>query len=150
MGETGASGGEAVDKLFNGYDSIANGMLNQSAVSGDAGHGGGRSVVNIRVCETLSELAQALDIDGSLSVSYLKAVNVTAKMNFVKKLNATATSATSTFLSASSSIQASSSTASRCTSTTAALPSPGAAAGCATSGKCRADRWCSASPAARD
>jgi hypothetical protein len=93
MAQTGV-GGEAVEKLFNGYDSIANGMLNQSAVTGEPGHGGGRSVVNIRVCETLSELAQALDIDGSLSVSYLKAVNVTAKMNFVKKLNATARSVT--------------------------------------------------------
>jgi hypothetical protein len=94
MGQTGAGGGDTAKKLFNGYDSIANGMLSQSAVTGDAELGGGRSVVKIRVCESVSELAQALEIDGSLSVSYLKAVNVTAKMSFMKKLNATARSVT--------------------------------------------------------
>lgn len=91
---TGAGAGPAntSEKLFNGYDSIANGMLNASAVAGAAERGGGRTVVNIRVCESASELAKALEIDGSLSVSYLKAVNVTAKMKFMQKLDATARS----------------------------------------------------------
>lgn len=87
-----AGTGNTSEKLFNGYDSIANGMLNASAVSGGSEHGGGRSVVNIRVCESVSELAKALEIDGSLSISFLKAVNVTAKMKFMQKLNATARS----------------------------------------------------------
>jgi hypothetical protein len=90
MGQAGA--GSASEKLFNGYDSIANGMLNESAVTGGSSQSGARSVVNIRVCESVSELARALEIDGSLSVSYLKAVNVTAKMKFMQKLNATARS----------------------------------------------------------
>ena len=85
-------GNEPPYELFNGYDSIANGMLNASAVAGDAKGGGGSSLVNIRVCESVSELAKALEIDASLSVSYLKVVNVTAKMKFMQKLNATARS----------------------------------------------------------
>ncbi|HEV2818001.1 MAG TPA: hypothetical protein VGW40_12370 [Allosphingosinicella sp.] len=94
MAGTEAGGGDTPDKLFNGYDSIANGMLNASAVTGGSERSGGRSVVNIRVCESVSDLAKALEIDGSLSVSYLKAVNVTAKMKFMQKLNATARSVT--------------------------------------------------------
>jgi hypothetical protein len=94
MAQARAGAGDTPAKLFRGYDSIANGMLNQNAVTGDFEQTGGRSVVKIRVCESVSELAQALEIDGSLSVSYLKAANVTAKMNFMKKLNATARSVT--------------------------------------------------------
>jgi hypothetical protein len=86
------AGNEPPYELFNGYDSIANGMLNESAVTGDAKWSGGSSLVNIRVCESVSELAKALEIDASLSVSYLKVVNVTAKMKFMQKLNATARS----------------------------------------------------------
>ena len=85
-------GSEPPYELFNGYDSIANGMLNASAVAGDAKGSGGSSLVNIRVCESVTELAKALEIDASLSVSYLKVVNVTAKMKFMQKLNATARS----------------------------------------------------------
>ena len=92
QGNAGAGGAPA--ELFRGYDGVANGALNESAVTGDADFGGARTVVNIRVCESVSELAQALEIDASLSVSYLKALNVTAKMNFMKKLNATARSVT--------------------------------------------------------
>lgn len=94
MVTTNAGAGNTPDKLFNGYDSIANGMLNASAVTGGFEQSGGRSLVNIRVCESVSELAKALEIDASLSVSYLKAVNVTAKMKFMQKLNATARSIT--------------------------------------------------------
>jgi Jacalin-like lectin domain len=94
MVATNADAGDTANKLFNGYDSIANGMLNASAVTGGSEQSGGRSVVNIRVCESVSELAKALEIDGSLSISYLKAVNVTAKMKFMQKLNATARSIT--------------------------------------------------------
>lgn len=94
MAQASAAAGDTPAKLFRGYDGVANGMLNDAAVTGGSDQTGGRSVVQIRVCETVSELAQALEIDGSLSVSYLKAVNVTAKMNFMKKLNATARSIT--------------------------------------------------------
>jgi hypothetical protein len=88
-----AGAGDAPGKLFRGYDGIVRGMLNESAVTGGSDdHGGGRTVVNIQVCESASKLAKALEIDASLSVSYLKALNVTAKMNFMKKLNATARS----------------------------------------------------------
>lgn len=94
MVTTDAGAGNTPDKLLNGYDSIGNGMLNASAVAGGFEQSGGRSLVNIRVCESVSELAKALEIDASLSVSYLKAVNVTAKMKFMQKLNATARSIT--------------------------------------------------------
>jgi len=92
MAQANAGAGNTPEKLFNGYDSIDKGMLNESAVTGGMEQGGGRSVVKIRVCESVSELAQALEIDGSLSVSYLKVANVTAKMKFMQKLNATARS----------------------------------------------------------
>ena len=92
MAQASAGAGDAPGKLFRGYDGIANGMLNESAVTGGSEQSGGRTIVKIKVCESVSELAQALEIDASLSVSYLKAVNVTAKMNFMKKLNATARS----------------------------------------------------------
>lgn len=92
MTQANAGAGDTPEKLFSGYDSIDKGMLNESAVTGDLERGGGRSVVKIRVCESLSELANALEIDSSLSVSYLKVANVTAKMKFMQKLNATARS----------------------------------------------------------
>jgi hypothetical protein len=50
------------------------------------------SGVRVQVCESLTELADALDIDASLNISYLKAVDVTAKMEFARKLNVTARS----------------------------------------------------------
>ena len=89
-----AGAGDTPAKLFSGYDSIARGMLDTSAVKGRVEQTGGRSTVHIQVCDSVSELASALEIDGSLSVSYLKAVNVTAKMSFMKKLNVTAHSIT--------------------------------------------------------
>ena len=43
-----AGAGDAPTKLFRGYDGIANGMLNESAVTGGSDdHGGGRTVVKI-------------------------------------------------------------------------------------------------------
>lgn len=89
-----ASAGDTPTKVFRGYDSVKRGMLAATAVKGKYEKSGGRSVVNIRVCESVSELAQALEIDGSLSVSYLKAANVTAKMDFARSLNVTANSVT--------------------------------------------------------
>ncbi|MBV9929352.1 MAG: hypothetical protein JO013_00185 [Alphaproteobacteria bacterium] len=79
-------------KLFRGYDTVARGILSQSAVEGGYEDNGASSGVRIQVCESLSELADALEIDASLSVSYLKAVDVTAKMEFARKLNITARS----------------------------------------------------------
>jgi hypothetical protein len=78
--------------LFRGYDTVARGMLPGGAINGDFENTGEGSTMRVEVCESLSELAQALEIDASLSVSYLKAVNVTAKMEFAKKLNVTARS----------------------------------------------------------
>ena len=91
---TQASDGDTPNRLFSGYDSVARGMLTSKVVDGKTGSEGGRQVVNIRVCESVSELADALEIDGSLSVSYLKAANVTAKMKFMKSLNVTEKSVT--------------------------------------------------------
>src|SRR3954447_1272486 len=79
-------------KLFRGYDTVARGIISLSAVEGDYENSGASSAVRIQVCESLSKLAQALDIDASLSVSYLKAVDVTAKMEFARKLEVTARS----------------------------------------------------------
>jgi hypothetical protein len=79
-------------KLFRGYDTVARGILTDSAVAGKYENSGVSSGVRIEVCESLSKLAQALDIDASLSVSYLKAVDVTAKMEFARKLEVTARS----------------------------------------------------------
>jgi hypothetical protein len=81
-------------KLFTGYDTVARGMMSSSAITGDHEKSDARSTVRVEVCESLSELADALEIDASLSVSYLKAVSVTAKMEFAKKLNVTAKSVT--------------------------------------------------------
>ena len=81
-------------KLFRGYDTVARGILTASAVVGDYENTGVSSGVRVQVCESLTELAEALDIDASLSVSYLKAVDVTAKMEFARKLNVTARSVT--------------------------------------------------------
>jgi hypothetical protein len=79
-------------KLFRGYDPVARGLLTASAVTGSWDKNDVTSGVRIEVCESLSELAEALDIDASLSVSYMKAVDVTAKMKFARKLNVTARS----------------------------------------------------------
>lgn len=78
--------------LFSGYDTVSRGMLSTSAVAGDHQKSGGRSSVQIAVCESLSELTKALEIDASLSVSYLKTADVTAKMEFAKNLDVTARS----------------------------------------------------------
>ncbi|TMJ19678.1 MAG: hypothetical protein E6G92_07875 [Alphaproteobacteria bacterium] len=94
MTQTSAGAGDTPNRLFSGYDSVGSGMLSSSAVLGDHEHGGGRNALNIQVCESVGELAEALEIDGSLSVSYLKAVNVTAKMKFMKSLNVTEKSVT--------------------------------------------------------
>src|SRR3954469_79785 len=67
MARTEAADGDTAEKLFNGYDSVANGMLDQCAVIGDVVTGGARSFCRIKVCESLSDLAEALEIDGSLS-----------------------------------------------------------------------------------
>jgi hypothetical protein len=78
--------------LFQGYDTVARGMRPASPIDGEWENTGEGSTLRVEVCESLSELAEALEIDASLSVSYLKAVNVTAKMEFAKKLNITARS----------------------------------------------------------
>jgi Jacalin-like lectin domain/MAC/Perforin domain len=79
-------------KLFRGYDTVSRGILTSSAVEGAWENTGVSSAVRVQVCESLAELADALDIDASLNVSYLKAVDVTAKMEFARKLNVTAKS----------------------------------------------------------
>ena len=67
-------------------------MRPASPIDGEWENTGEGSTLRVEVRESLSELAEALEIDASLSVSYLKAVNVTAKMEFAKKLNVTARS----------------------------------------------------------
>lgn len=80
--------------LLRGYDNISGGMLDKSAITGTPAYDGGTSTVNIEVCESVSDLAKSLEIDASLSFSYLKAANVTAKMKFVQELNLTQRSVT--------------------------------------------------------
>ncbi|HYJ82547.1 MAG TPA: hypothetical protein VEW26_06865 [Allosphingosinicella sp.] len=78
--------------LFRGYDTVARGMLTGCAVKGGFENTGEGGTIRVEVCESLSQLAEALEIDASLSVSYLKAAKVTAKMEFAKKLDVTARS----------------------------------------------------------
>jgi len=89
MTQVNAGAGDTPSKIFSGYDSVGSGMLTSSAVEGKYSDSGGRQTAYVRVCESVSEVADALEIDGSLSISYLKAVNVTAKMKFMKSLNVT-------------------------------------------------------------
>lgn len=80
---------QAPSNLYQGYDAVAIGMLSTSAATGAYEKTGGRSQVHIKVCESAEEVAEALEIDASVSVSYLKIASATAKMSFMKKLNIT-------------------------------------------------------------
>ncbi|HKR24003.1 MAG TPA: hypothetical protein VJS15_01995 [Allosphingosinicella sp.] len=94
MTQVDAGAGNAPAKLFRGYDNVSRGMLSSSAVTGKYEKTDGRSTAHIHVCESITELSRALEIDASLSVSYLKAANISAKMKFVQELNVTANSVT--------------------------------------------------------
>jgi len=85
-----AGAGDAASKIFLGYDTVRNAMLSSSAVDGKYKESdGARNVCNIEVCESVSDLARALEIDSSLSVSYLKSASATAKMKFMNSLKVT-------------------------------------------------------------
>lgn len=92
MGQEGLGAGTTPSRLFRGYDSIADGMLDSNAVTGEYDQTGASTVARIKVCQGASEVSKALEIDGSLSVGYLKAAKVTAKMKFAQDLNLTARS----------------------------------------------------------
>ena len=89
MAQVNAGAGDTANRLFSGFDSIANGMLASSAVEGDTIEKGLPLSLTIQVCQSVSELANALEIDSSVSVSFLKAFNATAKMKFMSSLNVT-------------------------------------------------------------
>jgi hypothetical protein len=84
-----AVAGKRPNELFSGFDSVADGLLSTSAVEGEFEKGGTITGANIKVCQSMKELAQALEINASVSLSILKAVNVTAKMSFMNSLNVT-------------------------------------------------------------
>lgn len=84
-----AGAGDTANRLFSGFDSIANGMLPSSAVEGETIKEGLPVNLTIEVCQSVSELAKALEIDSSVSISFLKAFNATAKMQFMNSLNVT-------------------------------------------------------------
>ncbi|MEM1057186.1 MAG: jacalin-like lectin [Bacteroidota bacterium] len=76
------------ESLGDGYDSVS-GRIRSSVVSGETVQGGTEAEVYIRVTESVSELADALRITQSLSVSYLKIASVDQKMEFVRNLKVT-------------------------------------------------------------
>ena len=80
---------DTTSRLFIGFNSVAGEMLQASAVKGDYFEEGIESNVTIKVCESLEELAQGLQIDASMSVSFLKAANFSAKMSFMRSLKLT-------------------------------------------------------------
>jgi hypothetical protein len=80
---------DTTSRLCIGFDSVAGVMLQASAVEGDYHEEGVESKVTIKVCESLEELSQGLQIDASMSISFLKAANFSAKMSFMRSLNVT-------------------------------------------------------------
>lgn len=89
MTQVNAGVGETTSRLCTGFDSVAGGMLAASAVEGDYHKEGVESTVDIKVCESVEELTQALQIDASMSISFLKAANFSAKMSFMRSLKVT-------------------------------------------------------------
>jgi hypothetical protein len=84
-----AVAGEIPGELFSSFDSVRRGTLAAKAVRGAVIRKGLPVSLNIQVCESASELARALEIDSSVSLSFGRAFNATAKMNFMNSLNVT-------------------------------------------------------------
>jgi hypothetical protein len=84
-----AAGGETPKELFRGFDSVSNGTLTSTAVEGESFMDGLPVKLTIQLCQSVSELAKALEIDSSVSISFGKAFNATAKMKFMNSLNVT-------------------------------------------------------------
>jgi hypothetical protein len=75
-------------RLFQGYDSVSGLGLN-TALTGDSDSGDASSELRYRVCQDMSELAKALDVNQSLSVGFGPFGSVDEKMNFIDNLNVT-------------------------------------------------------------
>ncbi len=76
-------------ELFQGYDSVT-GLGLSTALGGSTGHRGASTEEHYQVCEDMSELAQALEINQSLSVGLGPIGDIDEKMKFLHNLNATA------------------------------------------------------------
>ncbi|HET9639452.1 MAG TPA: hypothetical protein VFP12_09625 [Allosphingosinicella sp.] len=89
VAQVSAAAGETPHELFRGFDSVSNGTLTSTAVEGEVFMVGLPVKLTIQLCQSVSELAKVLEIDSSVSVSFLKAFNATAKMKFMNSLNVT-------------------------------------------------------------
>jgi len=83
-----ALAGERPVALFQGYDSMTD-SGRQTAVTGTNQPTGGQSTSYCSICKTVTELAKSLQIDASLSASYMGLGSVDAKTSFFSSLNVT-------------------------------------------------------------
>ena len=74
--------------LLQGYDSVS-GLGLSTALTGKAKNDRASSDLRYRVCQDLSSLATALDLNQSLSIGFGPVGSVDEKMNFVSNLNVT-------------------------------------------------------------
>jgi hypothetical protein len=74
--------------VFQGYDSVTGGGM-ATALTGETRTTGGESSLHYRVCEDVDELAEALEINQSLSISFGPFGSIDEKMKLVQKLNVT-------------------------------------------------------------
>jgi hypothetical protein len=85
---------DAQATLFAGYDSVVGEFRSQAVMGGTKSTGGvaSQASVKVAVCRNMEQLASALCIDQSLSVSYLGIASMNEKMQFVRNLNITSES----------------------------------------------------------
>jgi hypothetical protein len=83
--------GEPKTELFEGYDSVS-GKSRSSAVRATPVQTGPKTTARIAVCEGMSELSEALNIDQSLAVELAKSGEIDEKVKFVREQKATAES----------------------------------------------------------
>jgi len=89
MAQVSAAAGKMPNELFSGFDSVSNGTLASSVLEGESFMEGLPVKLTIRLCQSVSELAKVLEIDTSVSVSFLSSFKATAKMKFMNSLNVT-------------------------------------------------------------
>lgn len=85
----------APEELGMGYDRIQRGMLEYSAVAGKQQHTAvSDSSYDLYICESARDVAKALNIDTSVSASYLSVASASVKSQFVDSLKLTTRSVT--------------------------------------------------------
>jgi hypothetical protein len=86
---------EAPEELGMGYDRVQRGKLEYCAVAGKSKRTElAENNCHFRVCETAQEVATALNIDTSVSVSYLSVASASVKSQFIESLKLTTRSVT--------------------------------------------------------